>query len=206
MGVLAGPMASKQLFDAVPFYNGLTLDEIAGRGVRWPERATYEIDAWEPVKLDVPAVPAARDGALRLGTWRSLWSSKEVEVSPVLKFMRPRQMVELSPADAQALGINDGDRVEVAANGTKVRGAVRLRASVPGGSVFLTEGTHEEPANALTAPFVEVRRIAGPSAPESSAVGVLSTPAGEGHGEMPPSAPLDIPPVQPPSQSGEGRP
>jgi NADH-quinone oxidoreductase subunit G len=205
-GVLAGPMASKQLFDAVPFYDGLTLDEIGGRGVRWPERATYEVDAWEPVKLDVPAVPAARDGALRLGTWRSLWSSKEVEVSPVLKFMRPRQVVELSPADAQALGINEGDRVEVASNGTKVRGAVRLRASVPGGSVFLTEGTPEEPANALTDAFVEVRRIAGPEAPEPSAVGVLSTPAGEGHGEMPASAPLDIPPGRPPSQSGEGTP
>ena len=72
---------------------------------------------------------------------------------------------------------------------------MRLRASVPGGSVFLVEGTPEDPANALTEPFVEVRRVAGPEAPEPSAVGVLSTPAGEGHGEMPPSAPLDIPPA-----------
>ena len=30
--------ASQQLFDAVPFYAGLTLDEIGGRGVRWQER------------------------------------------------------------------------------------------------------------------------------------------------------------------------
>jgi NADH-quinone oxidoreductase subunit G len=29
---------SQQLFDAVPFYAGLTLDEIGGRGVRWQER------------------------------------------------------------------------------------------------------------------------------------------------------------------------
>ena len=27
-----------QLFDAVPFYAGLTLEEIGGRGVRWQER------------------------------------------------------------------------------------------------------------------------------------------------------------------------
>ena len=92
----------------------------------------------------MPASLAARDGALRLGTWRSLWSSKEVDVSPVLHFMRPRQVVELSPVDARALGINEGDRVEVASNGTKVQGAVRLRASVPGGSVFLVEGTSED--------------------------------------------------------------
>jgi hypothetical protein len=72
--------------------------------------------------------------------------------------------------------------------------------------VFLVEGTPEDPANALTEPFVEVRRVAGPEAPEPSAVGVLSTPAGEGHGEMPPSAPLDIPPGRPPSQTEEGTP
>jgi NADH-quinone oxidoreductase subunit G len=30
--------ASQQLFDAVPFYDGLTLEEIGGRGVRWQER------------------------------------------------------------------------------------------------------------------------------------------------------------------------
>jgi NADH-quinone oxidoreductase subunit G len=36
--VLTGPMASQQLFDAVPFYAGLTLEEIGGRGVRWQER------------------------------------------------------------------------------------------------------------------------------------------------------------------------
>ena len=31
--------ASQRLFDAVPFYAGLTLEEIGGRGVRWQERA-----------------------------------------------------------------------------------------------------------------------------------------------------------------------
>ena len=36
--VLTGPMASQQLFDAVPFYAGLTLEEIGGKGVRWQDR------------------------------------------------------------------------------------------------------------------------------------------------------------------------
>ena len=92
-----------------------------------------------------PAAPPARraSGALRLGTWRSLWASPEVDLSPALRFLRPRQVVELSPVDADRLGVRDGDQVEVGANGTRVRGAARLRASVPGGSVFLVEGTHE---------------------------------------------------------------
>jgi NADH-quinone oxidoreductase subunit G len=36
--VSTGAMASQQLFDAVPFYAGLTLEEIGGKGVRWQER------------------------------------------------------------------------------------------------------------------------------------------------------------------------
>ncbi len=38
LGVEGGKSASQQLFDAVPFYAGLTLEEIGGRGVRWQER------------------------------------------------------------------------------------------------------------------------------------------------------------------------
>ena len=38
LGVLTGPMATAQLVAAVPFYEGLTLDEIGGQGVRWPGR------------------------------------------------------------------------------------------------------------------------------------------------------------------------
>ena len=35
--VLTAGMAFKRLVEAVPFYAGLTLEEIGGRGVRWPE-------------------------------------------------------------------------------------------------------------------------------------------------------------------------
>src|SRR5204862_4054666 len=37
-GALTAPMVSEQIFKAVPFYDGLTLDEIGGRGIRWQER------------------------------------------------------------------------------------------------------------------------------------------------------------------------
>jgi NADH-quinone oxidoreductase subunit G len=195
---LTGAMASAQLFAAVPFYAGLTLDEIGGRGIRWPvtEAANaWDAPGWELAPLEVPAsAAAAGDGTLRLGTFRSLWASKEVDVSPALRFLRPQQVVELSPEDAQALGLREGDRVEVGANGTRVQGAVKLRAAIPGGSVFLAEGTHEQPANALTESLVEVRRVGGPAAPEPSAVPVQVAPAAEGLAEAPPSAPLPIPP------------
>jgi NADH-quinone oxidoreductase subunit G len=38
LGIHTATDASRLLFDAVPFYAGLTLEEIGGRGVRWQER------------------------------------------------------------------------------------------------------------------------------------------------------------------------
>jgi NADH-quinone oxidoreductase subunit G len=198
LGVRSGPMASTLLFDTVPFFNGLTLDAIGGRGLRWPaaeHAGALKVPAWELAQLDVPPLTgAAEDGTLRLGTWRSLWAAPEVDLSPALRFMRPRQVVELSPVDADRLGVRDGEQVEVGGNGTRVRGAAKLRASVPPGSVFLVEGTHEEPANVLTEPLVEVRPLGAPAEVPPATPAIL-TPAGEGYAEARPSAPLDIPPT-----------
>ncbi len=193
---ITGAAASKLLFDSVPFYTGLTLDEIGGRGVRWAEREQFVSPAWELVKLEVPAGSAvARQGALRLGTFRPLWAHKDVEASPALHFMRARQVAELSPADASALGIREGDVVEVAgpagdgASGAGgVRAAVRLREAIPAGSVFLAEGTREDTVNVLTDALVELRPVG-----RTDHVPLPSDMAAE-HAEAPPSAALPIPP------------
>ena len=100
-----------------------------------------------------------------------------------------------SPADADRLGVRDGDQVEVGGNGTRVRGAARLRASVPGGSVFLVEGTHERAGQ-------RADRAARPGAPRrprrraAAAAAAVATPAGEGHAEAPASPRSNIPPTQ----------
>ena len=176
----AGAQVSRRLFETVPFYAGLTLEEIGGRGVRWVEREEFVSPDWETATLEIPqAAPAPSDGKLRLGTYRSLWAAKEVDLSPALHFIRARQVAELSPADADALGIKEGDRIEVG-NGSRVRAQAKLRAAIPAGSVFLAEGTREDNANVLTHPLVEITRVT-PSPPtpvEPSAVPaqVLSVP------------------------------
>ena len=181
--VLAGPMASKQLFDAVPFYEGLTLDAIGGRGIRWTERAQaarLEAAGWEPVPLDVPpAAPAAADGSLRLGLFRTLWASKEVDVSPILRYARPEPVVELAPGDAERLGIVHGAEVEVGSNGHRFRGAAVVRGAVPAGSVFVGAGVPDQPANLLTEALVEVRPVGGPAA-EPALVASQPAPVGSG--------------------------
>jgi NADH-quinone oxidoreductase subunit G len=160
LGVLTGASATKQLFDAVPFYAGLSLEALGGRGVRWPEQeAASDLPAGAagPFEPERPPPAASPNGALRLGTFRSIWASPEVAASPALHFLHPSQRVELAPADAERLGIGHGDPVEVGSNGTRVHGTAALRHGVPTGSVFLEDGLPEESASMLTEPLVEVR-------------------------------------------------
>jgi NADH-quinone oxidoreductase subunit G len=169
--VLTAGMAFRQLVEAVPFYAGLTLEEIGGRGVRWPERtqaSTMPAGATTSPSTSPSSSPSlsaaaeddapAQNGSLRLGTYRPIWASPEVEISPALHFAIARQQLELSPADAGRLGIVNGDAVEVAQNGTRLRATAAIRTGVQEGSAFLAEGIEDQSANALTEPIVEVSK------------------------------------------------
>ncbi|HKG01624.1 MAG TPA: NADH-quinone oxidoreductase subunit NuoG [Conexibacter sp.] len=149
---LTGPMASAQLFEAVPFYAGLTLEEIGGRGVRWQERAAgdaFPAGLTGPFDVGEPVAAPSPNGALRLGTFRSIWASPEVEVSPALKFLSRRATLEVSPADAERNGLEHGDRVSVSADDRTVSATVALRGNTPAGSVFLDAGLSEGGAGEL---------------------------------------------------------
>ncbi len=150
--VLSGPMASARVFEAVPFYTGLTLDALGGRGVRWPEHpfaASWPAADTGPFGLEPPPHAPTPNGTLRLGTFRSIWAAPEVELSPALKFLRQGQRAELHPVDAARLGIAHGGRVTVGSNGSRVSATAVLRSTVPEGSVFLEEGIAEDSASEL---------------------------------------------------------
>ena len=114
LGVLTGAMVTQQLFDAVPFYAGLTLDEIGGRGVRWQEReqAAARPAGDRPAPFELEAPPGRRAGQRRacaLGTFRSIWAAPEVEASPALKFLAPAPARRARrPATRSASGIAHG--------------------------------------------------------------------------------------------------
>jgi NADH-quinone oxidoreductase subunit G len=167
LGVLTSPMAFKQLVDAVPFYGGLTLEEIGGRGVRWVEREAASAMPAAGDLGDLPNIdgqtsqttPApSPNGHLRLGTFRPIWATPEVEISPALKYTIVRQQAELSPEDARRLGIQSGDQLVISQNGTRLTAPAVIRSGVPEGTVFLATGIAENSANALTEPTVEIAR------------------------------------------------
>jgi len=143
---------SALVFDAVPFYARLSLEELGGRGVRWPQReqaAAVPDGESGPFELEAPRAPERPAGKLRIGRYHPLWAAPEVEVSPTLRFLAFSQQVELSPADAQRFGVEQGQDVVVAANGHSVRGTVELRAAAQEGTVFLADGLERDGANAL---------------------------------------------------------
>ncbi len=175
--------ATQQLIAAVPCYAGLTTDTIGAKGTRWwedPARAaawptaTAQLGAGGPVAGSGPAAPAyapaatpstpggdngAARGALRLGTFKSIWASDEVAASPALKFLHPQQRVELAPADAERMGFRHGERVLVGAGSRQVEAVVELRNGSPAGSAFLQEGIPVDAANTLEGPLVEIRKV-----------------------------------------------
>jgi NADH-quinone oxidoreductase subunit G len=167
-GVLTSSMAFAQLVRAVPFYEGITLEAIAGRGVRWPEaEGASKLAAGGSESGDGPAhdrqapAPAAplqngSNGALRLGTYRPIWAAPEVEISPALHYTIAEQQVELSPEDARRLGITSGEAVQVAQNGTRLHAKAAVRSGVLPGTAFLATGLAEDSANEFTEPLIEV--------------------------------------------------
>jgi NADH-quinone oxidoreductase subunit G len=165
LGALTSAMAFSQLVEAVPAYHGLSLDQIAGEGVHWPtlpgadsrlSDSTFTAARGGGV---TPGAPVnGHDGALRLGTYRPIWAAPEVEISPSLQFLRAQQQLEISPDDAANRDLHNGDEVEVAQNGTRLRAKVAVRTGVPAGAAFLAEGVAHDSANAFTEPLVTIER------------------------------------------------
>ncbi|HEX4760062.1 MAG TPA: molybdopterin-dependent oxidoreductase, partial [Thermoleophilaceae bacterium] len=144
------PGIFNELAQVVPFYGGLTLEEIGGRGVRWQEReqaSALEAAPLPDTQLDTP--PELPSEGLRLGTVPTLWSGRETRYATVLRFLAPEQTLEISIQDAERLGVRSGDEVSVSVDGRSVRARARVHDPVPPGSVFLVEGTETDNATAL---------------------------------------------------------
>jgi NADH-quinone oxidoreductase subunit G len=142
----------KAVTDEVPFYGGLTYEEIGGKGIRWGDRS--EGQRWTPAPIEgTPAseatAPADGDG-LVLGTYRDLWAAEVTRRNPALRFLMPKQKLELAAKDAETLELASGDAVTVSVNGHSVEATVAIRERMREGAAFLIEGTDEANGNLLT--------------------------------------------------------
>jgi NADH-quinone oxidoreductase subunit G len=152
------PESPADVFDAlsneVPFYDSLTYEEIGGKGLRWGERDPGK--SWTPAGASpggpaagTPTEPAESDG-LVLGTYRDLWANDITNRNPALRFLMPKQKLELHAKDAESLELGNGDQVTVSVNGHSVEATVAIRERMREGAAFLIEGTDEGNGNVLT--------------------------------------------------------
>jgi NADH-quinone oxidoreductase subunit G len=152
---------SAELFATVEQYAGLTLEALAGHGIRWPEQAAAAsyTEAARVGAAKLRRAPRRQPGKVLLGSYRSIWAGPEVKASPALAFLAPSQRVELNPADADQLGVRHDEQVLVSDDHGEVRGRVALRDSAPAGTAFLERELDEGGANMLRGPQVRIRSV-----------------------------------------------
>ncbi|HYF80455.1 MAG TPA: NADH-quinone oxidoreductase subunit NuoG [Symbiobacteriaceae bacterium] len=66
-------------------------------------------------------------------------------------YVQPKQEARFNPADAKALGLTAGEKVELTANGASIQGIVNIDKSVVAGTVQAICGLVDAPVNTLTA-------------------------------------------------------
>jgi len=163
---------SAQIMDEIaavtPIYGGISharLDD--GAGIQWP--------CWDEMHKGTPILhhtgftrgrgkfhvvydrpPAELPGdeyPLLLTTGRVLehyHGGSMTHRSRVLQSLEPGSYVELSPGDAEELGIADGDRVTLRSPRGSIETRARTAAQVPRGMAFMSFHWGDAPANALT--------------------------------------------------------
>jgi predicted molibdopterin-dependent oxidoreductase YjgC len=85
-----------------------------------------------------------------LGTYRDLWAADVTKRNPALRFLMPKQKLELHAKDAEQLDLANGDEVTVSVNGHSLDATVAIRERMREGAAFLIEGTDEANANLLS--------------------------------------------------------
>jgi formate dehydrogenase major subunit len=149
-------------------YAGITYGRIASLGLQWPcptlehpgtaflhkdGKFTRGKGLFHKIEYIPPAEQVDAEYPLVLSTGRRLWhyhTGTQTRNSEGLSDLFPEELMEISPADAQRLGIQTGDLVEASSR----RGTIRLRAWVtersPTGVCWCAFHFHEACANVLT--------------------------------------------------------
>jgi formate dehydrogenase alpha subunit len=173
MGDVSAPRVMEEIASLTPSYAGISYARLDEAGeLRWPcpdaEHAGTPIlhkgkftrgkGLFKPVEYRPPAEVADDEYPLVLTTGRLLTHYHTGTMTRRVKALDelvPRNRVWVNPADAERLGVEEGQEVAVQSR----RGAIRLEARVTDkvgeGVVFVPFHFGESPANALTNPAMD---------------------------------------------------
>jgi anaerobic selenocysteine-containing dehydrogenase len=118
-------------------------------GIQWTTLAEDESVTLELAWVDPPDPPAEGNG-FNLVTPRVLYDGGNLlGQAEILGTRLVQPHVALSSADAQALGMLDGDRLQVSADGNSVTLPTRLNGVVPDGVIAIPRNLKGQPAESL---------------------------------------------------------
>uniref|UniRef100_A0A7C5ENR8 nitrate reductase (cytochrome) n=1 Tax=Desulfobacca acetoxidans TaxID=60893 RepID=A0A7C5ENR8_9BACT len=155
-----------------PSYAGMTYERLNGAGLQWPcptedhpgtpylhkDRFTRGKGLFHAVPFKPPAEQPDKDYPLILSTGRSFahfHTGTMTRVSPTLHQEVPTGYVEINPADADRLHLEDGEAVKVTSRRGSIRIPVRVSERVDQGVVFIPFHFAECAANLLTNPALD---------------------------------------------------
>jgi len=155
-----------------PIYGGISYDRLDDGGLRWPcptrehpgtvflhkGQFTRGKGLFIPVTYRPSAELPDLEYPFILTTGRILCHYHTGTMTrrvADLNVLRGEELVEINPADGSALGIQDGELVEVASRRGRVRARARTTERSPPGVVFMTFHFSETPTNLLTNPALD---------------------------------------------------
>ena len=159
----------EELKSLTPSYAGMSYARLAAKGLQWPcptsdhpgteflhkDRFSRGKGAFSIIDYQPPAEVADADYPVLLSTGRVFMhyhSGSMTRVSPTLHQELPEGYVEISPADAKAMDIKNGERVKVASRRGEIQIKAKISHKVNRGVVFIPFHFAEAAANVLTNP------------------------------------------------------
>ncbi len=159
-----------ELATVTPIYGGVSHARLEGDGLQWPcpnpehpgtpylhaERFSRGLGKFNVVVAQDPAEQPNEEYPLILSTGRVLYhyhTSTMTRRSDGLNWREPGGFVDISPEDAEAVGVADEDYVTVQSRRGTVHATARVNGSVPPGTIFIAFHWRESPANRLTHDF-----------------------------------------------------
>lgn len=172
MNVASAEDIMKEINAMTPSYAGITYDRIEGVGIQWPcpneehpgtkylhkDKFSRGLGLFSEIEYRPSEELPDDEYPFVLTTGRVLYHFHTATMSrrnEGLVERYPESLVEINPADAEKLGIKDGDMVKV----TSRRGSVTAKATViersPMGTVFMNFHFREAAVNLLTNPVLD---------------------------------------------------
>lgn len=157
------------IFDEVremtPSYGGITYDRLAVAGLQWPcpdinhPGTPYLHECTFPrgkgllqgIEYEAPAELTSEEYPILLTTGRMLYHyNVSTRNSGTLESLRPHELAEINPVDAEQIGVADGEEMRVSSRRGSVVTRVIVTDRVPPGIVFMTFHYWETAVNELT--------------------------------------------------------